>query len=538
MKPFARAASFAALLMLTTAAGGLAPAFAETPDDQLVVGFSMSNILTLDPAAITGRETVQVLANVYEGLVSLDAANRSTVNPKLAESWTVSDDKMSISFKLRPGATFASGNPVTSEDVVWSLKRLMKLNLAQASFLKTHGFSADNADKSFTAPDAGAVVINLPKKVDPEIIIMTLAIVGPGSVLDSKTVLANEANGDLGAAWLTTNSAGSGAFSLQDWKSNERIILKRSDDYWGGASKMKRIIMRHIPESQGQRLMIEKGDIDVAYSLAAADLKALSANPEVVVQSNGGSGFYYLAVSMKDERFAKPKVREALRYLIDYEGLNQTVLPYYGVPRDRPITDGFLGALPNAGYKLDVAKAKSLLAEAGYPDGFTTTLRALSDAPFLNLATALQATLAQGGVKAEVMTGSGDQIYGAMRERNFELIVGRGGGGQLPHPNSNLRAIAYNPDNSDEAKLTNFQGWRTSFFDEKLNTLIDNALIETDKTVQAKDYGEIQTYIEKEVPSIQPFSEVVDSVAARADIKGLALNPSWSTDLSVVTKSR
>ncbi|HEY5820131.1 MAG TPA: ABC transporter substrate-binding protein [Mesorhizobium sp.] len=538
MKPFARAASFAALLMLTTAAGGLAPAFAETPDDQLVVGFSMSNILTLDPAAITGRETVQVLANVYEGLVSLDAANRSTVNPKLAESWTVSDDKMSISFKLRPGATFASGNPVTSEDVVWSLKRLMKLNLAQASFLKTHGFSADNADKSFTAPDAGAVVINLPKKVDPEIIIMTLAIVGPGSVLDSKTVLANEANGDLGAAWLTTNSAGSGAFSLQDWKSNERIILKRSDDYWGGASKMKRIIMRHIPESQGQRLMIEKGDIDVAYSLAAADLKALSANPEVVVQSNGGSGFYYLAVSMKDERFAKPKVREALRYLIDYEGLNQTVLPYYGVPRDRPITDGFLGALPNAGYKLDVAKAKSLLAEAGYPDGFTTTLRALSDAPFLNLATALQATLAQGGVKAEVMTGSGDQIYGAMRERNFELIVGRGGGGQLPHPDSNLRAIAYNPDNSDEAKLTNFQGWRTSFFDEKLNTLIDNALIETDKTVQAKDYGEIQTYIEKEVPSIQPFSEVVDSVAARADIKGLALNPSWSTDLSVVTKSR
>ena len=78
MKPFARAASFAALLMLTTAAGGLAPAFAETPDDQLVVGFSMSNILTLDPAAITGRETVQVLANIYEGFVSLDAVNRST----------------------------------------------------------------------------------------------------------------------------------------------------------------------------------------------------------------------------------------------------------------------------------------------------------------------------------------------------------------------------------------------------------------------------------------------------------------------------
>ena len=537
MRNFTKAATVAALLILGTGTF-LSPVSAETPDDQLVVGFSMSNILTLDPAAITGRETVQVLANVYEGLVSLDAVNRSKVNPKLAESWTVSNDKMSITFKLRPGAKFASGNPVTAEDVVWSLKRLMKLNLAQASFLKTHGFSGENAEQSFSAPDAGTVVVTLPKKVDPEIIIMTLGIVGPGSVLDSKTVLANEANGDLGTAWLTTNSAGSGAFNLQDWKSNERIILTRSDEYWGGPSKMKRIIMRHIPKSQGQRLMMEKGDIDVAYSLAAADLKALSDNKEVVVQSNGGSGFYYLAVSMKDERFAKPKVREALRYLIDYEGLNQAVLPFYGVIRDRPIHQGFLGSLPDAGYKLDVAKAKALLAEAGYPDGFSTTLRALSDAPFLNLATAVQATLAQGGIKAEVITGSGDQIYGAMRERNFELIVGRGGGGQLPHPDSNLRALAYNPDNSDEAKLTNFQGWRTSFFDEKLNGMIDSALVETDKEKQAKDYSEIQTYIEQVVPSIQQFSEVVDSVAYRADIDGLALNPSWSTDLGVVSKKR
>ena len=525
MRMFARAASVAALLVLSNGTFLSTPAVADTPADQLVVGFSMSNILTLDPAAITGRETVQVLANVYEGLVALDAVNRSKVNPRLAESWTVADDKMSITFKLRQGAVFSSGNPVMAEDVVWSLKRLMKLNLAQASFLKTHGFTAENADTSFTAPNASTVVITLPKKVDPEIIIMTLGIVGPGSVLDSKTVLENEKDGDLGAAWLTTNSAGSGAFSLQDWKSNERIILKREDGYWNGASKLKRIIMRHIPESQGQRLMIEKGDIDVAYSLAAADLKALSENKEVVVQSNGGSGFYYLAVSMKDERFAKPKVREALRYLIDYEGLNKAILPYYGVPRDRPITDGFLGALPNAGYKLDVEKAKALLAEAGYPEGFSTTLRSLSDAPFLNLATAVQGTLAQAGIKAEVITGSGDTIYGAMRERKFELIVGRGGGGQLPHPDSNLRAIAYNPDNSDEAKLTNFQGWRTSFFDEKLNTMIDDALIESSKDKQAKDYGDIQTYIEQAVPSIQPFSEVVELSGLSGRHPGLGAEP-------------
>lgn len=514
------------------------PSLAETPPNQLVVGFSMSNILTLDPAAITGKETVQVLANIYEGLVSLDPVNRSQANPQLAESWTISEDSSKITFKMRAGAKFASGNPVTAEDVVWSFKRLMKLNLAQASFLKTHGFSAANADASFTAPDPSTIVVTLPKKVDPQIIVLTLGIVGPGSVLDSKTVLANETNGDMGSAWLTTHSAGSGPFVLQDWKSNERVLLNRNDAHWGKEAGMRRIIMRHLPESQSQRLMLEKGDIDIAFSMSAADLTALQSNKEVVVQSIPGSGFYYLAVSMKDEKFSKPKVREALRYLIDYEGLNATVLPFFGKPHDRPIQTGLLGVLPDAGYKLDVEKAKALLAEAGYPEGSATTLRALSDAPFLNLATAIQASLAQGGIKAEVITGSGDQIYGAMRERKFELIVGRGGGGQLPHPDSNLRAIAYNPNNADDAKLTNFQGWRTSFYDEKLNKMIDDALIETDTKRQATRYGEIQTYYADMMPSIQPFSEVVDSVASRADIKGLALNPSWSTDLSTITKAR
>jgi peptide/nickel transport system substrate-binding protein len=125
-----------------------------------------------------------------------------------------------------------------------------------------------------------------------------------------------------------------------------------------------------------------------------------------------------------------------------------------------------------------------------------------------------------------------------MRERKFELLVGRGGGGQLPHPDSNLRAIAYNPNNSDEAKLTNFQGWRTSFFDEKLNSMIDAAQVEGDKTAQTKLYGDIQGYYADLVPAIQPFSEVVDTVGVRADIKGLALNPSWSTQLRTVTKER
>jgi peptide/nickel transport system substrate-binding protein len=528
---------FASVAMAALLTGALpAITLAETPDDQLVVATTMSNILTLDPAAITGRETVQVLNNIYDTLVVLSPVDKS-LQPRLAESWEVSEDRMKVTFKLRADATFASGNPVTAQDVVWSLKRLMTLNLAQASFLKSRGYTPEAADTLFVAVDDHTFELNLPAPDDPALILMVLAQNGPGSILDSKTVLENEKDGDLGQAWLTLNSAGSGPYALTKWASNEYIILTRNDAYWGEAPAMERVLMRHLPESQSQRLMLEKGDIDVAYSLLAPDLTALEANDEIKIESTPGAGFYYLSVSMKDERFANKKVREALRLLIDYDGLDRAVMPYYGKKHQRPISTGALGLLPDQGYALNVEEAKKLLAEAGYPDGFKATLRVLSDEPFLKAGTAIQNTLAQAGIEVELITGSGDQIYGAMRERNFELLVGRGGGGQQPHPDSNLRALAYNPDNSDEAKLTNYQGWRTSYFDEKLNKMIEDALLERDAARQKAMYEEIQVYMDESVMSILPFSETVDTAAYRADVDGLVVNP-WLTRFEDVSKER
>jgi len=511
-------------------------AWAQTPKDQLVVATTMNNILTLDPATITGRETVQVLNNVYDTLVTLSEKDRS-IQPRLAERWDVTEDRNSIRFHLRKDTKFASGNPVTAQDVAWSLKRVLSRNLAQSSFLKTRGYKVDQSDKLFVAEDDYTFVINLPKPDDPNLLLMILGQNGPGSIIDSKTAIENEKDGDLGAAWLTLNSAGSGPFKLGQWKSNEFIILTRNDDYWGEKPAMKRVLMRHLPESQSQRLMLEKGDIDVAYSLQAPDLKSLEADKDITIESTPGSGFYYLGVSMKDERFANKKVREALRYLIDYEGLDKAVMPYYGKLHQRPISSGVLGSLPDEGFKLDVPKAKALLAEAGYPNGFKTTLRVLSEDPFMKAATAIQNTLGQAGIQAELISGSGDQIYGAMRERKFELLVGRGGGGQQPHPDNNLRAMAYNPNNADEAKLTNYQGWRTSFFDEKLNMMIEQALVERDPAKQAKAYEDIQAYMDDVVLSIQPFSEVVATAAYRSDIKGMIVSP-WYSRFDGVSKER
>ncbi len=530
MKHFLLSAALGALCL------GAAPVWAETPANQLIVATTMNNILTLDPAAITGRDTVQVLNNIYDTLIVQSPDDRS-IQPRMAESWEVAEDRMSIRFTLREGATFASGNPVTAQDVAWSLTRLMQLNQAQSSFLKSRGFSLEEADKHFVAEDERTFVINLPQPDDPQLLMMVLGQNGPGSILDRETVMANERDGDMGAAWLTLNSAGSGPYTLTQWSSNDFIILTRNEGYWGAAPEMARVLMRHLPESQTQRLMLERGDIDVAYTMQAPDLAALEGHDDITLESVPGSGFYYLAMSLKDERFTNKKVREALRLLIDYEGINSAIMRYYGQPHQRPLSSGVIGELPDPGYTLDVEAAKALLAEAGYPDGFNVSLRVLSEAPFANAATAIQNTLAQAGINAEIISGSGDQIYGAMRERNFELLVGRGGGGQHPHPDSNLRALAYNPDNSDEARLTNYQGWRTSFYDPQLNEMIETALLERDSEQQVALYQEIQTYMDEIVMPILPFSEVVDTAAYRSDVEGIIVSP-WVSRFEEVTKNR
>ncbi|WP_172331484.1 ABC transporter substrate-binding protein [Mangrovicoccus sp. HB161399] len=526
MRHFLASAALAALV-----AGGAA---AETPKDQLIVAFNMNNVLTMDPAAITGGEAVQILNNVYDALLQFDRSGRN-LEPRLAESWEIAPDNMSVTFHLRPDMEFASGNPVTAEDVAWSFKRTLALNLAQASGLKSRGYSAENADAMFVAEDPQTFVLNLPEPGDPKMILMYLTQAGIGSVLDSKLVMEHDDGGDMGQGWLTNNSAGSGAFTLQQWRSNEYVLMTRNDEFWGEKPAMKRVLMRHLPESQSQRLGLEQGDLDVGLSLAAADLKALEQDDDITVETETSAGFYYLAASVGDEKFADPKVREALRYLIDYKGINAAIMPYFGVERQRVVNSKAFGALPDPGYQLDVAKAKELLAEAGYPDGFDTSIRVISTQEFLDSATAIQGTLSQAGINAEIITGDGGQIYGAMRSRDFELLVGRGGGGQQPHPDSNLRALVYNPDNSQEAGLTNYQGWRTSFYDAELNGMIEAALVEPDQAKQTEMYETIQQMIDDKVIAIQPFSERVVTAAFQSDVQGLMVDP-WTTRFEGVTK--
>lgn len=269
MDKFARnlmGAAFVALAVAGTGVGAGTQALADTPKDALVMAWQFDDIISLDPAEIFELSGAEYGAQVYERLISYDVNDVSKILPGLAESWEVSGDGKTYTFKIRDGVEFHSGNALTAEDAAYSLRRAVKLNKSPAFILTQFGFTKDNVDQKVRATDARTLVMETDQAYAPTFVLYCLTA-GVASIVDSKLVQQNEKDGDFGTNWLKTNSAGSGPFKLRQWKASEMLMLDAYPGYWQGGPAMKRVIIRHIPEPATQRLLLEKGDVDVARNL-------------------------------------------------------------------------------------------------------------------------------------------------------------------------------------------------------------------------------------------------------------------------------
>jgi len=135
---------------------------------------------------------------------------------------------------------------------------------------------------------------------------------------------------DFGNEWLKTGFAGSGPFKLREWRANEVVVLERNDGYWGDKTPLARVIYRHVKESATQRLMLEKGDVDVARNLEPGDLDAVAQNADIATTAAAKGTVYYISLNQKNANLAKPEVREAFKYLVDYDALQSTLLKGIG----------------------------------------------------------------------------------------------------------------------------------------------------------------------------------------------------------------
>ncbi|MGV2102061.1 ABC transporter substrate-binding protein [Rhizobium sp. 21-4511-3d] len=523
----------AALSLLMMAAPA---AFAETPKDTLVEGFAIDDIITMDPGEAFELSTAEVTSNTYSLLVRLDMADTSKVKGDLAESWTVSDDGLTYTFKLKPGLKFASGNPVTAEDVAWSFERAVKLDKSPAFILTQFGLTGDNVTEKAKAADPNTFVFTVDKPYAPSFVLNCLTAT-VASVVDKKLVLDHvkpvtvdadhKYDNDFGNEWLKTGYAGSGAFKLREWRANEVVVMERNDNYYGDKPKLNRVIYRYMKESSAQRLALEAGDIDIARNLEPGDLDAVSKNADLATTDAPKSTIYYVSLNLKNENLKKPEVQQAFKYLVDYDAIGATLIKGIGEVHQTFLPKGQLGALDENPFKLDVAKAKELLAKAGLKDGFSVTMDVRNTQPVTGIAESMQQTLAQAGVKLEIIPGDGKQTLTKYRARTHDMYIGQWGSDYFD-PNSNADTFTANPDNSD-AGTNKTLAWRNTFEAPELDKEAKAALLERDGAKRAAMYQDIQKKYLENSPFVFIFQQI-EVAGYRKSLKDFKLGPSFDTN--------
>ncbi|APO76793.1 dipeptide ABC transporter substrate-binding protein [Rhizobium etli 8C-3] len=519
------------LLMLTAPA-----AFAETPKDTLVEGLAIDDIISMDPGEAFEFSAAEMTTNSYSLLVRLDLDDTAKVKGDLAESWSVSDDGLTYTFKLKPGLKFASGNPVTAEDVAWSFERAVKLDKSPAFILTQFGLTGDNVTEKAKAADENTFVFTVDKAYAPSFVLNCLTAT-VASVVDKKLVMDHikpmtpsaeyKYDNDFGNEWLKTGYAGSGAYKLREWRANEVVVLERNDNYYGDKAKLNRVIYRYMKESAAQRLALEAGDIDIARNLEPGDLDAVSKNADLAVASAPKSTIYYVSLNLKNENLKKPEVQQAFKYLVDYDAISSTLIKGIGEIHQTFLPKGQLGALDENPFKLDVAKAKELLAKAGLADGFSVTMDVRNTQPVTGIAESMQQTLAQAGVKLEIIPGDGKQTLTKYRARTHDMYIGQWGSDYFD-PNSNADTFTANPDNSD-AGTNKTLAWRNAFETPELDKQAKAALLERDGAKRAAMYQEIQKKYLENSPFIFIFQQI-EVAGYRKNLKDFKLGPSFDTN--------
>ena len=270
----------AAVLPLTSV---IPAAWAATPKDTVVFASQIDDLITLDPGEAYEISAQIILSDVYDRLVRYEAEDMTKLVGGVAESWTVSPDSKTYTFKLRPNQKFESGATVTADDMAFSLQRVVILDKTPAFLFTQLGWNKDNVKTLITAPDPSTLKFTITENFAPSLVLNLMATVA-ASVVEKKLAMANEANGDLGNTWLKTHSATSGPYRLISWKANESVSLEAHPEYHLGAPHMKRVIVRHIPEPGTQRLLLEKGDIDIALSLLPDQLVPLAKDKDIKIE--------------------------------------------------------------------------------------------------------------------------------------------------------------------------------------------------------------------------------------------------------------
>lgn len=424
------------ILKILIGAACLAPAVAQAQTRaETLRQISGNNINTLDPTTPGAtRESFGVSVSTYDRLVAFERKledgvwvfDRSKIRGELAESYDVSADGLKITFKLR-NARWHDGTPVTADDVKWSLDRAVS-----AKSLSAGQMSAGSLTKpeQFTVVDDRTITVTLPQ---PDRLALGDLATPLAPIFNSKLAKQHATAEDPWAQeWLKTNTAGSGAYTVESFKPGEQIVLRRSENWASGRDGklpfFKRVIEQTIPDVATRANLIEKGDADIAVDLQAADVPVLLSRGKVRVDSTPQSnGFTMIAFNTQMPPFDNAKVRQAVAAALPYDGMYNAAIfkrgfALFGASWTEPPNGVFPQPMP---VKTDLDKAKQLLAEAGMANGFKTTftINVGSASVTEPMAALIKESLAKIGVDVEVQKLPDAQMSTAIAEKKLPFFT-------------------------------------------------------------------------------------------------------------------
>jgi len=431
-----------------------------------------------DPHLTNATASYRILENVYNGLLRFN--EKLEVQPDLAESYTV-DNPTQYTFKLRKGVKFHSGRELVAADVKYSIERNMDEKVASP---RRSNFNP--IDKVET-PDDYTVVVKLKSPYAPLLSILadrTTAIVAKETV---------EANGGK----LDRVANGTGPFKLKEYVANTRTVLEKNPDYFiKGRPYLDQIIYQPIPDDTARSTAVRTGAVDMVEYAPPKDLTLLKADSKITIAGEGNNNVRYLAFNTKVKPFDNAKVRQAIAWAVDRQAVLDAAVSGAGTPlTGGPFLPSFWPGLQQPYYKQDLAKAKQLLTEAGYPNGFKAKLKNTPTYSFLgNAGIVVQEQLKAIGVDFEIVSLEWSVFLRDYLAKDFEAVVSGYSAFADPHVPLDGTYVS--------GRQNNFMNYSNPKFDE----LVAKAAATSDQAERAKLYREIQIIMLEDSPMVYLYA--------------------------------
>jgi len=497
----------------------LAASAALAASSQFIGAMNTGTIVTLDPAACYEVEGHWLLDNIYDSLVKFKPGSASEIQPNLATEWKIEDKK--IIFTIRDDAVFSNGDPVTPEDVAYSLKRVVRLAKSPSWILTQFGVT----EESITT-DGNKVIVEMDDSYSPQLVLSCMTYIS--GVVNSKQAKANEKDGDMGSAWIDNNSAGSGPYMLESWNRNEKIVLKANPHYWGEKPKIQEIVLIDTPESSSQLLQLKGGSVHMAWNLEYDQIPEVEKNEGLYAVKSPLFRMIYLGMNASREPLNNVKVRQAIKHAIDTEGIIQAtgggVFELHSfVPK------GMFSHYDGNPFPYDPKKARELLAEAGYPNGFSVQLTVPD---FLSTeGTIVKANLDAVGIKTDLQVIAYTTLLGKYREQGLELVLARWGA-DYGDPDAMAKPFAHCRTTGPEAKIKQL-AWRNGYANPELTDMVEKAAFIQDREEREKLYVEIQKRWLEEGP-FKILYQFAGHVGLSEKVKNFTLSPLTETPLNLL----